>query len=474
MTENQEDIKLTKSKKINISKVNENALKSNKTKGKTISSINPKKNIPLKQLNFNPLSFMPYKYPPKTFTLMNIKKIDENLRNNNTLLNNLDKENRKNIFSVNINKIKLKPLTKSSSCSQLFQRCDDICFPSNKMNQDIIKYNLSNMHNTILNFYHKNPRNQRIINFVRINSFNPNNISNNISNSMNKNISLNKTSYNDSAQISKNDIMYNNIKIDSANSSSNLNIKNNVNYPNISSIPKDENSNIKISTKKNKKQKKIDYELEMVDKRYAHNLRFFSNQLFEDNIKRNKTASKNNNKNSNNTDENSNNFFEKRNNSNLAYQVMDFKGKRRLVATNLTNKNRKLTLTLKNKKKEDFHHIMKNPFGNSIGEKNEKMNPLEHNNLAKKIQHLILNPNVSKVRNKDITINNKLNNNDKNTSYEDIREISKKGFKRMKAETLRRFNLLVENTNKEVIQLEKKLDELLEVNKQLFLDAKDE
>ena len=407
---------------------------------------------------------------------MNIKKIDENLRNNNALLSDLDKENRKNIFSVNINKIKLKPLTKSSSCSQLFQRCDDICLPSNKMSQDIIKYNLSNMHNTILNYYHKNPRNQRIINFVRVNSFNPNNNPNNISNSMNKNISLNKTSYNNSAQLSKNEIMHNNIKNDkdSANSSSNFNIKNNVNYPNISSIPKEDNSNIRINTKKNKNQKKIDYELEKIDRRYAHNLRFFSNKLFEDNIKRKRTASKNNNKNGNNTDENSNNFLEKRNNSNLTYQVIDFKGKRRLVATNLTNKIRKQTLTLKNKKKEDFHHIMKNPFDNSIGEKNEKRNPLEHNNLAKKIQHLILNPNISKVRNKEIAINNKLNNSDKNTSYEDIREISKKGFKRMQADTLRRFNLLVENTNKEVIQLEKKLDELLEVNKKLFLDSKED
>ena len=75
-------------------------------------------------------------------------------------------------------------------------------------------------------------------------------------------------------------------------------------------------------------------------------------------------------------------FLASRNNSNLNYQIIDFKGKSRLVATNLTNKNRKITYRIKNKN-EDFHHIMKNPFENNSNtiEKNieKKYNPLEHN-----------------------------------------------------------------------------------------------
>ena len=41
----------------------------------------------------------------------------------------------------------------------------------------------------------------------------------------------------------------------------------------------------------------------------------------------------------------------------------------------------------------------------------------------------------------------------------------------MKADKKRQFNIRLQNTNNQVLDLEHKLDELLEVNKQFFLDA---
>lgn len=474
MTANHDDIKLLKKISTHTSNPNENIFKDNKIKGKTLSPLKvPNKNISLKPLNFNPSSFVSYKYPPKTLMLMNRKKINlnDNFGNskNISFLNNIDKDKdkREYIYCINTKKIKLKSLNKNRSCSQIFPKSDNIFFPSGQTSQDIINYNMLNTHNTILNNYHKNPTNFKIINFVKTNSFNPNNDSI----TMNKNISLNRSSYNISCHASKNEIINNNQKFDCLNPILNIDIKNNINYPNISSVLKEENTNTKCNTKKNKKKIKIDYELDMFDKKFAHNLKFFSNKLFEeDKNKRKKTISPK----KRNNNENTKNFLESRNNSNINYQVIDFKGKARLIATNLTNKNRKPTFMLKHKKSEDFRHIMKYPFDSPIEGKKEKMNHIEQNNLAKKIQQLIINPNTSKVRNNQILLSNKVNNNDKNMSYKEIREISKKGFEKMEADKFRRFNLLVENTNKEVIQLEKRLDELLEVNKKIFLDAKEE
>ena len=417
----------------------------------------------LKPINFNPLSFISFKYPPKTLMMMDRNKIklDGNFgktKNSNTFLNDLNKDSKENMRSTNTKKIKVNSLEKSKSCSYLFQRSDNYCFPSVKISQDIVKYNMSNKHNTILNYYHKNPRNLRIINFVRTNSFNQNNISN----SMNKNISLNKSSCNNSGQISKNENSHINTKSDIGNSSLNINIKNNINYPNISFIPQEDNFSSKINTKKNKKTKTklTDYELEMVGEKYPHNLRFFSSQLFgEDKNKKKKKTSK---KISNiciNNEENKKNILEIKNNSNLKNQLIEFKDKNKLVDTNLTNEIRIPTLN----KKDEILHI----------EKNEKMNPLEGNNLDEKIPQLILNPNTGKLRDNIIGKRNKIKYSNKNMSYADLREISKKGFKRMQNDKFRRFNLLVENTNKEVLQLEKKLDKLLEINKNIFLEEKE-
>ena len=192
-----------------------------------------------------------------------------------------------------------------------------------------------------------------------------------------------------------------------------------------------------------------------------HNLRFFSNHFFKkEKIKNNQKVG------------NANDFLSSRNNSNMNYQIIDFKGKSRLVVTNLTDKNKKPTLIIKNKN-EDFHHIMKNPFVSYLNniENFQKYNPLEYNDLTTKIQQLLLNPNM-KARNNQLIINNKVNNESKSISYKEMKELSKKGFEKMEADKYRRFNLLVKNTNKEVIQLEKQLEKLLEENKKIFLGTK--
>ena len=116
---------------------------------------------------------------------------------------------------------------------------------------------------------------------------------------------------------------------------------------------------------------------------------------------------------------------------------------------------------------------MKNPFEEYSGN-NSKINPLENGDLANKIQQLILNPNTSKLRNKKIWISSKVNNEIKTLSMKELRSLSNKGYEKMKADKYKKFDLLVKNTNKEVIELEKKLDELLEINKKVFLEAKDE
>ena len=437
MTNTNDDIKLLKNTSSYISLQDNNYLKFNEMQGKALSPIKTKnKVLPLKPLNFNPISFMSYKYSPKTLKLMNFKNLYLD-KNDNTILNK--NENKEYIYSINTKRLKLKPLNKIRSCSQLFQKNDDILIPSEETSQEIIKYNLSKGHNTLLNYYHKNHKNLQIINFIKTNPYEKNFISN----SLNKSSSLNKSLYYNTGQISGNEISTHfNQKNDSMNPSSTRNERNSI---------KNNNS----SSQKKKRRKKIDYESEMFFKKVPYNLRVFSNHFFEQE------------KEDINKEEE---ILSPKNNSNSNYQIMDFKGKSNLIATKLTDNKRRATYKMKKNKKEDFHHIMKNPFKNYLDNKFPKKNILlENNGLANKIQKLLLNPDISKIGNNYLS-KNKINNENKNLSYKEIRAMSKKGFEKMKADKYKKFNLLVKNTNKEVIQLEKKLDELLEENKKIFQD----
>lgn len=75
---------------------------------------------------------------------------------------------------------------------------------------------------------------------------------------------------------------------------------------------------------------------------------------------------------------------------------------------------------------------------------------------------------------KKINRNNRKLNKGNSISYKEMKNLSIQGYRRMKADKKRQFNLRLKKTNSEVLNLEKKLDELLEINKQLFLNAEEE
>ena len=79
------------------------------------------------------------------------------------------------------------------------------------------------------------------------------------------------------------------------------------------------------------------YEAEMFAKKLPHNLRFFADNLFkEDQNKQNKE------KFTPSPQKTAKDFLESKQNSNINYQVIEFKGKDSLIATKLTNNNIKI------------------------------------------------------------------------------------------------------------------------------------
>ena len=73
---------------------------------------------------------------------------------------------------------------------------------------------------------------------------------------------------------------------------------------------------------------------------------------------------------------------------------------------------------------------------------------------------------------KKISFNRRrLKRNKNNLSFKEIRALSLQGFRRMKADKKRQFDLNLQKTNSEVLNLERKLDKLLEENRLLFLKA---
>ena len=427
-------------KKINSQ--NGNHFNLNKIKGKTLTpQRSPQKNVPFKDLNFDPSSFISYKYSPKTLILMNRKRknFEENSgrnNNNNTII--INKNNIEYIYSFNTKKLTLKPVNKNRSCSQFQSQNEDILIPSNKTTQEIINYNKSNARNTLLNYYHKNNRNLKIINFIKNNSCK----SNYFPNSLNKSSSLNKILINNSSYISKNDLSTNLKKNDNLNQESNIN----------KSLLKPYlyTRSIKLQ-KKNKVNNKIniDYESDIVTKKIPHNLSLYAENLIKEiNKKENITSDKNN-------IEIAKDHLSIKKHDNAKDQIIKYKDKGNLFASNLTNTRRRHA-NLKN-----INHKMKN------------YNSMEKNKLEKRINQLLLSPNTNKVRNKNNLLgNNELNKENKILSYKEIKALSKKGFEKMKLDSYKRFNLLIKNTNKEVIHLGKKLDELLEENTKILYDVK--
>ena len=297
-------------------------------------------------------------------------------------------------------KLKLKPLNmnRSNLVTQFHRKIDDIVIPSNKTTQELIYYNKTNSHNTLLNYYHKSNRNLKIINFIKTNSFDQNNNTN--LNLSNKKFSSNE-SFNNNISISSN-VQNNNTKIE--NEVQPL-IKNNQKQKSIletgvQGVPVfKQRKNIRKSTSIEK------YEAEILAKKnikFPRNLQYFHNRFFDQEIQ--------------------NNIRQK----NLLLKPDD------LVESNME------ILNSRNKNMENFDK-RKLVFGSSFGQTK---------------------------RNRRI-----INDRKKNLSVREIKDLSLQGFQRMKADKKRQFEIKLKKTNDEVLGLEKKLDELLEFNKQFFLSS---
>ena len=454
--------------------------KADKKEGKTVSSLRKIKiNIPFKSLNFNPLTFISDKYAQKTLLMMNESRMNlAEIKERNKKCNKI-KDNREIIYPMNTSKIKLKPLNKNRSCSHLNSKFDDILIPSFKTTQDLINYNLSNKHNTLLNYYHKNNRNVKIIKFTKyfkdFNEYNSKNY-----NTVNKSDIL----YKNSNSVSHNDISTFLNNNESLNALPSKNSKVNNDYQKVLNQTKITLSKTKSQQNINNKKAKLDYESEILGKKLPHNLRFFHENFFgnKKKIEDIKRGSKLYYDKDEKQNELSEDFFSNRSNSEIKYQVVEFGGRNSLMATKLTNKyNKKSSFFIDNSNKDDFHHIMKNPFSSNDSNYDEfnkygnnlKYNPLEYGELAHKIHQLLLNPNTNKIRNNRILLSTKLNNEKKELSYKELKDLSKKGYEKMQADKFRKFNNLVKDCNKEVNDLGERIDELLEENKNKFLKAEE-
>ena len=349
-----------------------------------------RKNIHFKQIHFNPISFLYQKYSPEKY---NIYK--------NDLITTNENEKNKNI-TITSKKIKLKPLEKSKNNYRikLDYKIDKILIPSNKTSKELIDYNLSNTHNTLLNYYNKNNKNLKIFNFVKTNTFNQ---SQNI-NLTNKFLSSNESIINNNN--SKPLIIENN-KNNNYKENQEIILKRNI------KIQKSFSETGQILNPKFRKRKsQIDaYESEVYKKTpIQYNLNYFHNYFFSKKQNESKKSIK------------KSNSLIKINNNSKAYSF-------------------KLSSNKKEKTKENIDEYNKNG--------------------------LTLNPSPKRIMPKKLIFNNGR----KEDSYKELRALSLQGYKKLKADKRRRFEQMLKNTNQEVINLEHQLDELLEVNQQILLNA---
>ena len=371
-----------------ISGINyQNPLIKNETKGFLIDKKEENKNIHFKILNFNPSSYFLEKYSSEFTNGLNKKKIfiynyRNNLKDNKTI-------NKSNSAGK---KIKLRPINiNKANYRTIFQpKVGGILIPSKKTSKDLVDYNKSNAHNTLLNYYHRNNRNVKIITFVKSKSFDKNlgfNISSN--ESLNNNNSNNYDSINYIQKINnKPKIPEHVLKRNQKYKSSSLEAKH--------SLKKGRNF-VKSAAEM--------YEAGVYGRKYLmRNLLYFHSYFFDKN-KKNKWKR-----------------------LNPVFKV-----------DNQLNSD-KINLPDSLSKKIDFDGLYRDKYGSSS--------------------------NFNKSRNRKRIPNDK-----NNLTYKEIRDLSLQGYKRMKAYKIRQLNLRLKNTNDEVLDLEHKLDELLEVNKKMFLIA---
>lgn len=146
----------------------------------------------------------------------------------------------------------------------------------------------------------------------------------------------------------------------------------------------------------------------------------------------------------------------------------------------------------KKEDKEDYHFIMKTPFYNSnydvsakkkkinnylnLGNENQKnFDPLQNKEIIKKIRNLIINPNINQMKNDYLIMQNKIPKKcNSSISYEKMRELSKKGYDKLKLSKYIKIKKKINHNINHVSEIKNKLDDLLEKNKKKFQEHKDE
>ena len=140
-------------------------------------------------------------------------------------------------------------------------------------------------------------------------------------------------------------------------------------------------------------------------------------------------------------------------------------------------------LSLDNEK-EDYHHLMKNPFSiSSFGYKfirNKKKikdlnkNPLNDFELINKIRNLIVNPNTREFRNEALLKDYKKKYKNKKLNTIDYKFLSKNGIEKIRKIKMNKYATQLEKNNEIVEDIKIRYDKLLEKNKREFIQQKQE
>ena len=363
-------------------------------------------------------------------------------KNNRVINKNIFDKNQHNSYSICLNKIKLKPLKKNNSYSNYSslnsnsntnKHQEKIIIPSNKISTAIQKYNMYNTHNNMIYFNNNNKK--------YINNFYKNQLKKNL----NANNSIDNSFY--SRSFFKSPTTKNcNPSLFFENTSQTINNDENFllnQYFKYSMLNK---NNKKIKKKFQHRGSMIVNEMNInEDKSLLNNLRIYHKYLY----------------NNKNNDKEFDHFFE--------YEKIDFCGIQKVVATKLkTAKN--TFLSSSSDRKIDFHKVMKNPFIDYLNEQENSANYMAE--ITKKIHNLILTPNTSKNR-KMIRLDSFVKKNIKQLKNEkDIKTLSKEGFIKLENERKIKLNKLLQNTNKDVIKIRKKMDDLVNIHKKRFQQSK--
>ena len=177
-------------------------------------------------------------------------------------------------------------------------------------------------------------------------------------------------------------------------------------------------------------------------------------------------------------------------NISIKYEMMEFNNKIKYIASELHRRKKDSPFyVIKPKEKLDFHYIMKHPFSNNyfcssfvnhmtycnnsyINDYSEKFqnlnNPMNDNDLIKKLHNLILNPNTSKIRNGQLLLMYK--NYPKGTFYGNKNNIDNNTLidnELKKLENSKYKNIVVKlnQTMRKVKEMQKELDDELYINK---------